>query len=97
MSLQEIQSLLLEVLREVQTVSGRAWAGLDLSAKPIGGLDGFDSLSGVEATAIVEQKLGCRNLAINSIFVADDKKRALTVREIAQNIANKVANGGGKV
>jgi acyl carrier protein len=96
MSLDEIQSTVLEVLREVQTLSGRSWTGLDPTAKPIGGLDGFDSLSSVEATVMVEEKLRCRDLEVDSIFISEDGTRALTVKEIAQRISKLLASDGGK-
>ena len=96
MSLDEIQNIVLEVLREVQTLSGRSWTGLDPTAAPIGSLDGFDSLCAVEATVMVEEKLGCRDLEVESIFVSDDGKRALTVKEIAQRLS-KLTSGGEKV
>src|SRR5260370_42589507 len=96
MSLDEIQNIVIEVLREVQTLSGRSWTGIDPAAPPIGGLDGFDSLCAVEATVIVEEKLGCRDLEVESIFVSDDGKRALTVKEVAQRLSKLLASGGRK-
>ena len=96
MSLDEIQAIVLEVLREVQTLSGRSWTGLDPTAKPIGHLHGFDSLSGVEATVIVEEKLGCRDLEVDSVFISEDGKRALTVREVAQRISKLLTASGAK-
>jgi hypothetical protein len=97
MSLDEIQSAVLEVLRDVQTISGRSWNGLDLSAQPIGHLDGFDSLSGVEATVMVEEKLGCGDLEVDSVFVSEDGKRALSVKEIAHRISKLLTASGAKV
>jgi acyl carrier protein len=97
MSLEEIQSIVLDVLREVQTISGRTWTGLDPSAKPIEHLEGFDSLSSVEATVMVEEKLGCRDLGVDSVFVSEDGNHALTVRQIAQRISILLMARGGKV
>lgn len=86
MTQEEAQTVLLDVLRDVQTISGREWTGLGADAKPIGGLDGFDSLSGVETTVMIEEKLGCR-VEGESLFVSSDGKRALTVKEISQRIS----------
>jgi hypothetical protein len=86
MSNEEIQSAVVDVLREVQTISGRQWIQLGLGDKPIGALEGFDSLSGVEATVMIEQRLGCDGLEIDSMFVSDDGKHALTIAEIATRI-----------
>ena len=96
MSIDDLQCIVLDVLREVQTLSGRAWPGLDPAAKPIGSLEGFDSLSAVEATVLVEEKLGCGDLEIESIFVSEDGKRALTVKEIAERIQKLLGPGRGQ-
>lgn len=85
MSLSRIQTAILEVLREVQEMSGRVWRGLSADARPIGDLEGFDSLLGVEATVLVELKLDCR-LDLNTVFVSGDGKVALSVREVAEQI-----------
>lgn len=91
----EIQTVVLDVLKEIQILGGRAWEGLDPDATPIGALDGFDSLTGVEATVMIEQKLGGQNLELESLFVSEDGKHALTVAEVAERIA-KLTNGGAK-
>jgi acyl carrier protein len=96
MSTEDIRTIVIEVLQEVQTVSGRDWTGIDASAAPVGTLDGFDSLCAVEATVLVEEKLGCRDLDVHSIFVTEDGKRALTVDEIAHRISRVLASNGGK-
>lgn len=87
MSIDEIQSVVLEVLREVQTLSGRSWTGLEPTAKPIGAVDSFDSLTAVEATVMVEEKLGCSDLGVDSIFVSEDGTRALTIEEVVQRLS----------
>ena len=87
MSNEEIQIAVIDVLREVQTISGRPWMELQPGDKPIGALEGFDSLSGVEATVMVEQRLGCDGLEIDSMFVSDDGTHALTIVEIANRIS----------
>ena len=82
MNRQEAIAVVLGVLQEVQALSGRAWEGVGPGAKPIGALDGFDSLCGVEATLILEERLNC-SFGGASAFVSPDGKRALSVREIA--------------
>jgi acyl carrier protein len=95
MTRDEIGVLLLHVLREVQAISGRVWTDLDPNAKPIGSLDGFDSLSGVETTVMIEERVRCR-LEVESLFVSDDGKRALTVQEIGDRLADLVGASGGR-
>lgn len=96
MSPDEIQSIVFEVLRNFQTLSGRSWTEMDPTAKPIGHLDGFDSLSAVEATVMVEERLGCRDLEVDSVFISEDGRRALTVKETAQRISKLLAARGAK-
>lgn len=96
MSVAEIQSIVLQVLQEVQELSGRSWTALAPNGKPIGDLDGFDSLCGVEATVLVEERLGCRDLGVDSVFVSDDGRRSLTVNEIAHRLSKLLATSGAK-
>lgn len=97
MSPAELQSAILSVLQEVQTLSGRPWAGLSETAKPLLDLDGFDSLCGLEATVMVEERLGCGDLGVDSVFVSDDGQRSLSIREIAERLANRLpTDRGGK-
>ena len=85
MSKEQIQAALVAVLKQVQELSGRAWNALKPTDKPIGSLAGFDSLCSIEATVMVEQKLGVA-LGANSVFVSDDGKRALSIEEITQRV-----------
>ena len=87
-------SAVLDVLREVQSLSGREWNGLGDDANPIGSLDGFDSLSAVEATTMMEARLGC-TLEIESVFVSEDGKRALTLKEISERLSKVLSSKGG--
>jgi hypothetical protein len=85
MSKEQIRAALVAVLKQVQELSGRTWSILKPTDKPIGSLDGFDSLCSIEATVMVEQKLGVA-LGTNSVFVSDDGKQALSIEEITQRV-----------
>jgi len=89
MTPQELLPVVLEVLREAQQLSGREWTPLAPDAKPIDVLDGFDSLAGVEATVMIEEKLGT-TLDIESVFVSEDGKKALTVKQICERLAKLI-------
>lgn len=84
----KIAALVVSVLKEVQETSGREWTNLATDSPPIGTLDGFDSLAGMEATALIEEKLraltGLDSLGDESVFAADD--RALTLDEVCDKI-----------
>jgi acyl carrier protein len=86
---QSFESLVVDVLREAQKLGGREWSELNVDCKPIGDLEGFDSLTAVEATVMIEEKLGC-DLEIDSVFVSESGKRALTIKEICDRIAKKL-------
>ena len=87
MQAKEIETVIVGVLREVQTTSGRLWSDLNPDSRPLGDLEGFDSLTAVEVTVAVEQKLSCR-FEIESIFASDDGKRALSLRQIGERIGS---------
>jgi hypothetical protein len=86
MSLEHIQQAAIAVLREVQTLSGRAWTPLSSTSNPFKDLDGFDSLCSIEATVMLEKELGLGDLNTVSVFVSEDGKRGLTIAETAQLI-----------
>lgn len=91
----QIGAKVLEVLREVQELSGRTWTDLGSRSKPIGDLDGFDSLTAIEVTVLLEEQLGCR-LDKNNLFVSEDGTRALTLKEVTHRISGLLASSGGK-
>ena len=94
LSIDDIQTAITEVLKEVQRLSGHTWTDLRSTDKPIEDLDGFDSLTSVETTVMVEEKLGCGELGTASIFVSEDGKRALTLQESAQLIMDFIGKNG---
>lgn len=94
MTPETIQAAILEVLKEVQEVCGRQLGTLTGDEKPIGALDGFDSLCSIEATVLVEQKLGCAPLGPSSLFISEDGKRALTLQETSHRIHDLITRRG---
>jgi acyl carrier protein len=79
----DIELLLLEIVKEIQTQSGRPLDELSTESKPIGEVSGFDSLNGVEATIDACGRLGI-DVSFNNVFLDDDKRSgALTVRQAA--------------
>jgi hypothetical protein len=86
MSRDEIRATVLAALQEIQEVSGRVWCDLSDEMKPLGALQGFDSLSGIEATICIEQRLG-RELAAETVFVSKDSNRPLTLSEVCDQVA----------
>ena len=89
----EIRAAIVKVVKHTQDLSGRACPPITDATKPIGDLEGFDSLSGVEATSLLEQELGL-TLADGSAFVDEapsGKKRALTVDQAVAQVEQMLA------
>lgn len=95
MTLDEIEANVTATLRELQHLSGRTWSDLTSASKPIGSLEGFDSLASIEATVVLEEKLGCR-IEQDSLFISDDGGQALTIRQISERIASELEVSGAR-
>ena len=90
----EIVTAVVETIAKVQGSSGRPCAGIGASTRPIGGVEGFDSLSGVEATVILSESLGV-DIPINANpFMSEDGRRALSISEIADTLSTHIGSGG---
>ena len=92
MSQSEAVQAVTDVLKEVQELSGRPAGAIDESTKPIGDLDGFDSLCGVEAAGILCGKFGVELVGTNP-FVDPSGMRARTVGEVASAVRESAAAG----
>lgn len=89
MNAYEIRNLVTNELKAVQEISGRKYTQLDQGDKPLEKLDGFDSLIGVEATALIESRIGCE-IPRDSLFISANGKRASTMAEIFNYLENLV-------
>ena len=87
MNRQEIVSKVIDTVVQVQDVSGRPRAGIGVSTRPVGGVEGFDSYSAVEATVMLSESLGIDLPQDSNPFISKDEKRALTVGEIADTLS----------
>lgn len=88
----KIEAALVAVIKQVQETSGRPAPDITESTTPIGDIDGFDSLLAVEATVMLEQALGC-TLSDGTPFVSRDGKKALTLVEIVDRVAEMITPG----
>lgn len=95
MTIEGIQTVIIEVLKDVQTMSGHEWVDLPHTAIPLNVLKDFDSLCAVEATVLVEEKLGKGPLSKETFFVSQDGKRGLSIFESAQLIEKLLQQGKG--
>jgi len=89
----EIRRAVEKVLNAAQQMSGRQCPSIADDTKPIGDLDGFDSLSGIEATCMLEVELKC-TLGDGSAFVHESPtgtRRALTVVQAVERVVEMLA------
>lgn len=93
MEKQEVITKVVQAVSEVQQVSGRAIGDIGSSTRPVGDLEGFDSLSGVEATVVLSESLGVNLPDDFNPFVSKDGRKALTVNEIADSLSTMVGAG----
>ncbi len=75
----------ISVLKTVQELSGRESVPITGTTCPIGDLDQFDSLNGVEASSMLSSELGFDLPGANA-FVNEEGTKALNVTEIADAI-----------
>ena len=76
----EIEQMLIDVVCQLQELSGREKVPVTADTKPVLDMPGFDSLNGVEATVEVLDRLKL-DLDFNNVFIDEDKKKALTIRQ----------------
>ena len=85
MEKEEVTEKLIHAIAEVQKMSGRPLEAINSATKPVGGIQGFDSLNGVEAAVILSESLGCE-LPAETLFVSEEGKRALSIDEISADV-----------
>lgn len=89
----DVVRVVVKVLGDLQALSGRAAGSIGGGTRPVGDLEGFDSLNGVEATIELSGKLGIDLPGVN-YFVSEEGDRALSVSEVADRICGHQASRG---
>jgi acyl carrier protein len=90
----DIQKGIEEAIQEIQAESGREAIKLTLQTVVVNPAFGFDSLNGIEACCLVEQKLGIKIDDHRNIFLDRDEQRAATLAEIVACVADLIEKGG---
>lgn len=82
MNKKELKKLIIELVITIQRMSGRSVPS-DVTEKtvPIGGLQGFDSLNGLELTMMLPKEVHWPG---KNLCVSDDGKKALSIGEIVE-------------
>ena len=93
MTREKIWRALVDCFRKIQEVSNRPVSEITDETKPIGDLEGFDSLNGVELAHMVSEHLPIGR--IRNLCASEDGKRALTVREIIDSIIKTITSQEG--
>lgn len=81
----------MNAITQVQEASGRKVQAMTSDTRPLGDLDGFDSLSSVEATLFLSETLG--GDVPDSVFLPENGGQPLSVNEIAKSVYNQVRLG----
>ena len=83
----EIEQILIELIKNIQVMSGRPDVVIDASTRPIGDLDEFDSLNAVELTVEFADRLKFEPDS-NNVLLADDKP--LSIAEAAHRLLSQM-------
>lgn len=81
----EIEQMLIEIVCNLQDLSGREKVEVTSHSRPVLDMPGFDSLNGVEATIEALERLGL-NLDFTNVFV--DNERGLTIQDAATRLSS---------
>lgn len=84
MSSEEIRGTLIRVLIEIQQQSGRSIPDICDDIRPIGDLEGFDSLNAEEAITMLSAQLG--NELESDLFISEGRSRSLRIGEITDRL-----------
>lgn len=91
MSEANIRKAVLEVITEIQRLSGRQVPDqIDDSVCPIGAINGFDSINAVEATVMLSEKLECE-IDFNP-FISDGGTKALKLKQVVARLNKLVVS-----
>ena len=84
MNRDDIVRQVIEAVVEVQQASGRSIDGIGPDTRPFKDVEGFDSLSGVEATVLLSGTLGLD--LPDSVFTPEQGSQMLSVNEVADRV-----------
>jgi hypothetical protein len=86
----EIEQIIIETLRELQSGTGDTESEISTLVVPLKELGFFDSLLAIETTLVLEERLGCC-FDDDSIFKDKQTAEPLAISEIAGRLAQKMA------
>ena len=92
MEKQDIVTAVIKTVVQVQELSGRANDRIDALTRPLGDVEGFDSLSSLEATVMLSEYLGVTLPDSYNPFISKDGNKALSVGEIADSLRTHIGS-----
>jgi len=84
MTKNEVITIVVDKLNEIQDISTEEKVSIIETTKPIGGIPGFDSMNGVEFAAMIDEVIPIGE--VGNLCASKDGTRALTVVEISDRI-----------
>lgn len=84
----QIEKMLIDIVCNLQELSGREKVEVSARTSPIEDVPGFDSLNCVEATIEATERLD-RDLDFNNVFFENDK--ALTIQQAAVRLLSSMS------
>ena len=86
MNREELLKAMTMIVVQIQDISGRnVLSTINEKTVPIGGLEGFDSLNGLELSMMIPKEI---NWSGKNVCVSDDGKKALSIGEIVDRLLN---------
>ena len=95
MTRQQAEAAVIGAIAEIQEMGGRECPKITGKTIPIGGVPGFDSLNGLEATIFIDQRLGIETPNDARLFTNDTGDGPIPVSEIAQRIVDLFESAEG--
>ena len=92
MEKQDIATAVIKTVVQVQELSGRASDRIGALTRPLGDVEGFDSLSSLEATVMLSESLGVTLPDNYNPFISKDGNKALSVSEIADSLRTHIGS-----
>lgn len=89
---QDIVTTVVKTVVQVQEMSGRASDGIGSSTRPLRDVEGFDSLSSLEAIVLLSEALRVALPKDYNPFISNEGNRALSISEAAVSLRTHIGS-----
>lgn len=94
MTVEEVQQAVIEVVADIQSLSGRQSGNITCATQPMRDLEGFDSLNAVEVATELSARVRCDLPQDVALF--QQGNHAASISEIAREVHQFIQSAGGK-